>query len=112
MNNKPTDRHENKNWVFVKSKPDPILDGEFIRMYKSTSNPRLYKKVSKRTGSSCSNLWDSVCYTLKGEVDRYGNLSWVRSVAEALYIPTRNAEMEAIWKGIEELQGCSMGGVE
>ena len=102
MNNKPTDRHENKNWVFVKSKPDPILDGEFIRLYKSTANPLIYKRVGKRHGSSSCNQWESVAYTMKGEVDRYGRMSWVRSMAEALHIPTNNAEMEAIYKNNEQ----------
>ena len=100
------DKHENKNWEFRQSKPDPILPGQFIRLYRNRQNPALFKRVAKRTGSSACNLWDAVTYTMRGEngplVDRYGRMFWVRSVEAALRIPDEIAAMEAIYKNNEQ----------
>lgn len=34
---KNNDRHENKNWSFLKAKPDDEVAGNFIRLYRSTT---------------------------------------------------------------------------
>jgi hypothetical protein len=74
-----TDRHENSRWEFCTSKVD-ATDGVTVRLYRSRSNPLLFKRVAPRTCTSSAG-WESVSYTLKGaQID--GQQVWVFKAAD------------------------------
>ena len=102
-----SDRHENSRWVFRTSKVDAV-EGVTVRLYRSRSNPLLFKRVAPRTCTSSAG-WESVSYTLKGsQID--GQQVWVfkaEDVEGQIAERVKNAEISRrILSGEDFYEAC------